>query len=163
MSAKKKYSSSDEDAARKRHLAKMTPEELKEYEEFTTASGEVPPSPADEPSSEPKEAVKHGKTGRSPMLVFEWKKGLRRAYAYAYLLSAEMTGKDGDDTITLDFGFCQVVLTGRNLQKQFDEITSHHAELIPENEPGVVKQRQSGVLSIKVVMPEKDTPRQLPM
>lgn len=163
MSAKKKYSSSDEDAARKRHLAKMTPEELKEYEEITKASGEVPPSPANEHPLGTEDSVKHGKTGRSPMLVFEWKKGLRRAFAYAYLLQAEMTGKNGDDTITLDFGFRQVVLMGLNLQKQFDEITSHHAALIPENEPGVVESRQNGVLSIKVVMPEKDAPRQLPM
>lgn len=165
MSAEKSYKTPPPKQKPDKKSAKLSPEEQekKDLEQIAKASDEVPPSPADESSRENEEAVTHGKTGRSPMLVFQWKKGLRRAFAYAYLLSAEMTGKDGDDTITLDFGFCQVVLTGRNLQKQFDEITSHHAELIPENEPGVVKQRQSGVMSIKVVMPEKDSPRQLPM
>jgi hypothetical protein len=165
MSAEKSYKTPPPKPKPDKKSAKLSPEEQekKDLEQIAKASDEVPPSPADEPSSKPKEAVKHGKTGRSPMLVFEWRKGLRRAFAYAYLLQAEMTGKNGDDTINLDFGFCQVVLNGRNLQKQFDEITSHHAELIPENEPGAVKSRQNGVLNIEVVSPKKDTPRELPM
>lgn len=165
MSAKKTYKTPPQRPDGDKDSFKLSSkgQEQKDLEEIARASGEFPPSPTDEPALESKEAVRHGKTGRSPMLVFEWKKGLRRAYAYAYLLQAEMVGENGDDTITLDFGFCQVVLTGRNLQKQYDEITSHRAELIPENEPGVVELRQNGVLSIEVVLPEKGIPRQLPM
>lgn len=159
MSAKKTYKT----PPKKSDQLSPKEQEKKDLEEIAKTSDEVPPSPANESLSEPEDAVKHDKTGRSPMLVFQWKKGSRRAFAYAYLLQAEMTGKDGDHTITLDFGFCQVVLTGLNLQKQFDDITSHRAELIPENESGIVADRQNGVLSIEVITSEEDTPRQLPM
>lgn len=163
MSDKNTYKSSDVDAEKKRMLEKMTPEERKDYEEMSKADEEVPASPADESSTDETVETTHSKTGPSPMLIFQWRKGQRRAFAYAYLLQAEMTGKDGDHTISLDYGFCQVVLRGLNLEKQFHEITSHRADLIPEVKTGIVELRRNGVLSIEVINPEKDTPRELPM
>ena len=109
-----------------------------------------PKSKDTEPKEEQASEREHRETGNPPMLVLKPESESLRAFAYAFLLHCEFASDNGEDVIGLEYGFCQVEISGLKLAEIFKLICEHHLKYLPAISPEEVAKYGGGVRAIHV-------------